>query len=344
MTERLDILYESRAASIASKLALNPLLVTNGEDTELRYSFLGSYFEVLAMLRGLYDGNPDKKAIRTISKLTHEAEEAVELKRFFISNPQTIDASLRKIIPSLRHAALQEPSQYVGRADIEYAKGAIACLLQLYFSIHSSSAQETTERLMSFFGITDAETAPRTLTGLFLKGSFPAMDFSRLIVSRSRFIAYRNLLNCKFDETSFMYTVFEDCADLTIKSTQLSPSMIDSTCDPGNLREAFELVQANRATEKTMIEGEVTRFLHSFFKGDRFVDNKRQFIKFSSKVPGLGPGNFDNMLAAGYFVHTKEKTVGNFYEVASDFQRSVRKFLSDGYPDGKLKRFIASLR
>jgi hypothetical protein len=93
-----------------------------------------------------------------------------------------------------------------------------------------------------------------------------------------------------------------------------------------------------------MIQAEVTRFLHSFFRGDRFVDNKRAHIKFSTKVPGLAPDKFDRLLSVGYFQLTKAKTIGDFYEIAPDFRASVRKFLTDGYPDGKIKRFIAQLR
>lgn len=141
-----------------------------------------------------------------------------------------------------------------------------------------------------------------------------------------------------------MYSTFEDCADLAIKNTQLEPSMIDITCDPGDLREAFVVTQATKAGEKAMIHAEISRFFHSFFRGDRFIENRRQFIKFSNKVPGLAADKFDRLLAAGYFLHTKAKTVADFYEVAPQFRQSVRKFLSDGYPDAQLKRFFAEVR
>lgn len=344
MRERLQILYEARAKSIASKLELNPLLLSKGEDVELRYSFLGSYFEVLLMLRSLMHPSLEKGAIRAFSRLDQDSEEAQELKHFFRANLSDVEKALAAIVPKLREQAISEPSSKITRTDIEHAKGAIASLLHLYFAIHKLSIHDTTEKLLFFFGLSAEDVPQRTLAGLYIKGIFPTLDFSNLIVTQSRFHGYRNLMACRFSGTKFMYSVFEDCADLAITNTQLDPSMIDTTCDLGDLREAFSIAQLSKAEEKAMIHSEVSRFLHSFFRGDRFIDNKRQFIKFSSKVPGLAPDKFDRLLAEGYFLHTKAKTVADFYEVAPDFKPSVRKFLSDGYPDSRLKRFIAEVR
>ncbi len=344
MLERLQILYEGRAKSIASKLELNPLLLSKGEDIELRYTFLGSYFEVLLMLRSFIRTSLENGAIRAFSRLNQESEEAQELKRFFRANLLAVEGALGAIVPKLREQAILEPSSKITRTDIEHARGAIASLLHLYFTTQKLSVQDTTKKLLFFFGLREESTAQQTLAGLYLKGAFPSLDFSNLIITQSRFNGYRNLMACRFGGTKFMYSVFEDCADLMVTNTQLEPSMIDSTCDIGDLREAFAVTQGSKAEEKAMIHSEVSRFLHSFFRGDRFIDNKRQFIKFSSKVPGLAPDRFDRLLAAGYFLHTKAKTVADFYEVSPDFKPSVRKFLSDGYPDSRLKRFIADVR
>lgn len=343
MLERLQILYETRANSIASKLELNPLLVTKGDDIELRYSFLSSYFEVLLMLRGLNQTSLEKSAIRAFSRLDPDSEESQELKRFFRENVTDVERALVAIVPKLRDQAISEPSSKIAKADIEYAKGAVASLLHLYFAIQKKSMQNATEKLLSFFGLHERDTSTYTLTGLHIKGEFPALDFSNLIVTQSRFHGYRNLMACRFNETKFMYSNFEDCADLAIRNTQLEPSMIDITCDLGDLQEAFAITQGAKAEEKVMISSEITRFFHSFFRGDRFIDNRRQFIKFSNKVPGLAAENFDRLLAAGYFLHTKAKTVADFYEIAPEFKPSVRRFLSDGYPDARLKRFIAQV-
>jgi len=76
MRNRLMILYEDRAQSILAKLQLNPLLVSQNDDIELRYSFLSSYFEVLLMLRGLLRCSLEPGTIRSLCRLNPDSEEA----------------------------------------------------------------------------------------------------------------------------------------------------------------------------------------------------------------------------------------------------------------------------
>jgi len=255
-----------------------------------------------------------------------------------------VEEALRSIIPKFRAQAISDDTLKSTTADRENAKGAISSLLFLYFGIQKRSIEITTAKLLSFYGLPEDAISVRTFEGLFVKGVFPPIDFSNLIVTKSRFQGYKNLLACRFKDTKFMYSVFEDCAGLTFSNTELNPSMIDGTCDPGDLRETFVLAKATKAEEKSMIQAEATRFLHSFFRGDRFIDNKMEYIKFSTKVPGLSSEKFDRLLAAEYFHIAKSKTVAVFYEIAPDFKSSVRKFLTDGYTDGRMRKFIAQLQ
>lgn len=343
MQDRLKILYEARAHSILAKLQLNPLLVSIGDDMELRYSFLSSYFEVLLMLSGLLRSSLESGTVRALARLNPDSEEARDLTRYFSENIEDVEAALRSIIPKLRAEAIIE-SQKKKPIDQEYAKSAISSLLHLYFSLRKFSIDITTSKLLSFYGLSGHEESIRTLDGLFIKGELPQIDFKNLIITNSRFQGYKNLLACKFKDTKFMYSIFEECADPMLTNTELDSSMIDGTCDPGDLREVFVLVKATKADEQAMVKKEVARFLNSFFRGDRFVENKRDYIKFSTKIPGLAPDKFDRLIASGFFYLTKAKTVADFYEVATDFKASVRKFLTDGYPDAKIKKFIAQLR
>lgn len=344
MQDRLKILYETRAQSILGKLLLNPLFVVQNGDIELRYSFLGSYFEVLLMLRGLLNSSLEAGYIRALSRLNPESEEARDLKVYFLEHLADVEDAIRSMIPKLRSQALSCESTPSSLIDRETARGAISALLAVYFGMQKLAIDVTTSKLLSFYGVPENTNSLRTLEGLFIRGSFPPLDFSNLIISSSKFQEYKNLWACRFKDTKFMYSVFEDCFDLTCGNTQLDSSMIDGTCDLGDLREAFVMAKATKAEEQAMIYEEVNRFLHSFFRGDRFIDNKREYIKFSNKVSGLAPDKFDRLLAAGYFNLAKEKTVANFYEVAHDFKASVRKFLTDGYPDGRIKKFVTQVR
>lgn len=342
MLDRLRMLYDAKAEGIASKLELNPLLVKKGDDIELRYSFLSSYFEVLLMLRALMGTSLEVSPMRAFARLNPDSEEAQDLKRYFASHLPKVEAALAAMIQKLRDQAGADSSL---KLDNESAKRAMAGLLQIFFSTQKLSIEQTTEKLLSFFGLKGTSDAVRTLTGLHIKGAFPPLDFTNLIVTQSRFLGYRSFMAGRFRNTKFMYSTFEECADLDCTSTELQPSMIDSgTCTYGDLQEAFAVTQATKVGEIAMVNSEVARFLGSFYSGERFGDKRVDFIKYSSKVHGLAADKFARLVAQGYFVLAKSKTIGDFYEVAPTFKSSVRKFLSDGYPDANIRRFIEAVR
>ena len=97
--------------------------------------------------------------------------------------------------------------------------------LHIYFSCGKYSTQDATEKLLRIFGVCERSGAPRLVSGLNIRGKFPVLDFSGLIVTESNFHSYRNLMSCRFGETKFMYSTFVDCADLAVKKTQLLPSL-----------------------------------------------------------------------------------------------------------------------
>ncbi|MGE8364461.1 TIR domain-containing protein [Cupriavidus sp.] len=342
MLERLKMLYDDRAQAISSKLELNPLLVKKGDDIELRYSFLSSYFEVLLMLRALMAASIEASPIRAFARLSPDNEEGQELKRYFLSNCAEVEATLTAFVPKLRDLAGAETSP---KADREGAKRAMAGLLSIFFSVHKLPIGQTTEKLLAMFGLKGTSASTRTLSGLHIKGAFPPLDFSNLIVTQSRFLGYRNLMAGRFRNTKFMYSTFEDCANLDYTNTELEPSMIDSaTCTYGDLQEAFVVTRETQDGEKAMIKTEVEKFLGSFFSGDRFTEKRVDFIKYSNKLPGLAADRFARLVAEGYFFLAKSKKSGDFYEVVNTFRPSVRKYLSDNYPDAKIKRFIEAIK
>jgi hypothetical protein len=344
MLERLQILYETRARSIFSKLSLNPLLLSRNGDLELRYSFLSSYFEVALMLQGILGSSLGKESIRSLAKLSADSEEATELRRYFTNHPQEVEAALKPLIQELRKRAVCTDIVKVPMVERENAKRAIASLLQLIGSAQKRSMNAITEKIFDLYGIPNSASASRTLDGLFIKGDFPALDFTNLVVTNSHFQGYKNLLASRFLKSMFIYSVFEDCGDAGAGNTSLESAMIDSTCDVGDLKDVFALSRASKGDEKAIVQAETTRFLHSFFRGDRFADVKVAHIKFSTKMPGLAPDKFNRLLAEGFIVLSKEKTVASFYEISSAFKPSVRKYLVDGYPDAYMKKFFTFIR
>lgn len=342
MRERIQLLYEVRAQSICAKLQLNPLLIEKNGDVELRYSLLSSYFEVIFMLQAIVRRSVELESVRSLARLSLESEEARELRKFFARNTQKIKGALESLVPSLRDRALSAENSITER---EHAKDAIASLLGIYCSFSDDSVDIATDKVLSIYGVGPSAGTATTLAGLFLRGDFPPFDFSSLIVTKSRFKSYRNFLSSRFDmNTKFMYSTFEGCMVSGVSHPDLVSSMLDSTCDLGDLREALAMSQVAKVDEQALIRSEAMRFLHSFFRGNRFVDNKKEFIKFSTKVQGLSLNRFDRLVAKGYVVLAKEKTVADFYAIAVDFKESVRKLLANGYVDGKMRKFMIDLR
>lgn len=338
MLDRLQLLYDAKAESISSKLELNPLLVKKGHEIELRFSFLSSYFEVLLMLRALMGKSAEKGPIRAFSRLIPDSEEAAELKRYFSKHPENVERALIGMFSELRKQIGTNASE---EGERENARRAMAALLQIYFSIQKRPLEQVTQKLLSLFGLEGSSNAPKTLSGLHIKGEFPALDFTNLIITQSRFLGYRNLMHSRFENTMFMYSTFEDCADPGLMKTELQSSIFDKpTCLLGDLEDALTSSEAAKIATNGMIENEAKKFLDSFDSSGGFTDKRVDFIKYSNKVKGLARDKFPRLVAKGYFVLANSKNSGDFYEVALVFKSSVRSFLKNGYPDAEIKQFI----
>ncbi|MGP1676686.1 MAG: hypothetical protein ACTS6J_05950 [Burkholderiales bacterium] len=201
-----------------------------------------------------------------------------------------------------------------------------------------------TEQLLDIYGLSSTSKANAPLEGLFIKGDFPALDFTEWTVINSRFQSYHRLLSSRFAKSKFLFTGFENCGDPNVTTTTLDQSMIDASCDLGDLRAVLDLTRSGKREEAKMVEEEAKKFLPSSFKGNRFIDNNLEHIRFSSKVPGLANNKFDRIIAHGYVDIKREKKIGAFYEIAESFRPSARHLLTDNYPDATMKRFLAFIR
>jgi hypothetical protein len=342
MQVRLTLLYDNRGASLNAKISLNPLLVQAGGYIELRYSFLASYFEVAHILDGVLRQSLEREFIRSLARLSTESNEFREVRRFFLERRDVLLQSAGSLISKLRPKAdTKDPAQ---QSENEGARRAISSLLNLCAQVAGGSALHITEMVLRMYDVHLSESMSNSIKGLYLRGDFPAMDFSNLTVLDSRFSTYKKLLSCKFQNTKFISCTFDQCFDPSVASSSLEPQYLDSTCDIGDLKEFLTLAHAGKQDEAKLVESEVRKFLHSFFKGDRFTDNNKAHIKFSIRVPGLADNKFDRLIGAGYITVKREKRVDTFYEIADSFRPSVRRLLTDNYPDSCMRKFFAFLR
>ncbi len=343
MLERLTLLYDSRGPGLDAKISLNPLLIQTAESIELRYGFLASYFDVVHLLQGILSQSLEREFLRSLARLNSESNEFRDVKRFFSTRRQELQASAKALVSRLRKEL--EVSQTSKPIDAEQSRRALSSLLNLVAHVFGGSAQHTTDLILQLYDIEAGTPASQaTISGLHLRGDFPAMDFSNLMIVKSRFSGYKNLLSSKFSNTRFMYSVFELCFDSSVHSSTLDPQSLDQSCELGDLREFITLARAGKQDENRLVEAEARKFLHSFFRGDRFTDNRKGLIRFSNKVPGLADNKFDRIIGAGYIGVKREKEVATFYEISESFRPSVRRLLTDNYTDSSMRKFFAFLR
>lgn len=344
--ERLNMFYDNRAEELIQKISINPLFVNNGDYIELKYGFLVSYFEVLFVIDGIITKSKAKEFLRSLAKLGAETQEFKDIKRFFVKNLEVFEKSLVNFIPELREMALVIGSGGAGAHEREWAKNSIAVLIGLLVSVKHLSGDKLMDSIFHVYGVDCSKQSKerKLLRGLYISGDFPPLNFDGLTVSESRFKGYKNFLNSKFGDTSFIYTVFDGCGNVNIKSTLFNEPMVDETCEIGDLSYIFGLLTENSAREEKMIEDEARRFLGSFFRGDRFRDNNRIHIRTSNKVSGLSFERMNSIISAGYIRVSAEKNVDTFYEVAGHFQPSVRRFLDNNYLDSFMNEFLSLVK
>lgn len=342
MRERLELLYDTRGISLYSKISLSPLLIQNNVDIELRYSFLSSYFEVIYLLDGIVNKSIDKGLVRSLSRLAQDGTEFSALRSYFLERQDTFYTSLKELIHNLKKVALSNaPKKTVEK---EAARKAIATLLNLYSGMRNNSMSSITQQLLELYGQPTSSAASVTIDGLFISGGFPALDFTNLTITNSKFLNYGRFLSSKFSNTKFLYTNFEGCGYNGIKNTALDESMIDKSCDLGDLRNILDLSKSGKQEEARMIEVEAKKFLHSFFKGDRFIDNNCIHIRFSNKVSGIARSGINRLITNDYLQVKQKKEVDTFYEIVESFRPSVRRLLADNYIDVKMRAFLLFVR
>jgi hypothetical protein len=345
LLHRLRLLYDERSTSVFSKLALNPLLLRRPDEFELRYSFLQSYFEVLFILDGILEEGIQPELIKCLARLgSFESPAFREVKKYFLGRRDEFHERLKSIIPKLRDIALS-PSTDENKAAREMAKKAIAALLGLYGAVRDVAGEKLSPYIWDVLGCASLSGSQRTVRGLFLRGDFPALDFSNCLVTNSRLQNYQRLLHSKFDNTNFMYTVFQGCGNGGEGATTLERDMFDPTCDVGDLVELLTYrALDNRPDERRLLESEAKKFLGSFFKGGRFETARLSHIKFSNRIAGLTAQRLDFLVVNNRIHGVDSRRDEPEYEIAETFRKSVRKYLADNYADAEMRSFLRSIR
>ena len=342
--ERLKLLYDERGMDLFQKLSLNPLLSKQGDVLKLCYGFLGDYFPVLFLIESFIQRSGTQEFDRCLARLNApESTEFKEVLRYFSTRQEEFHGHAKAAIANLRKQSLGE--DHISTQLREEARRATSAVLRLYAAVRGLTGSRLTEQLLDLFdAASDDERGRSTVIGLCVYGDFPPIDFSNVTVMQGRFVGYTKFVTCKFNNARFLYCKFDRCRSSETAGDSFSSALFDASCDLGDLTQTLQMVNVGKEAENAMVEAEVKKFLHCFFKGNHFVDTKTAHMKFSSRLSGLSLDKFDRLIKKGYLEVTVEKHDETYYEISNVLKQSVYRLLVNNYVDGNIRRFIAFVR
>jgi hypothetical protein len=343
INDRLELLYEDRAPELSLKVLRNPLLCEEQDYVYFRYGFLVSYFETLLLITGITRRSLEAEFIKVLARMMPDSMEIKDVGRYFSTKHSELTESssylILKLCDQIRNSEKSSNARH-DKIQIKRLKQAISSLVRLCFYVKGGNPKHNRELILSLYSISHGAD-PASIKSLYIFGDLPPIDFSGLTIVGSLFDRFTKFLSCKFEGTKFISCSFSSCFDPSIPvPSSLSRASFDQSCDTGDLRDALAIASSTNKSDRSATEREARAFLNSFFKGDRFTDKSKQYIKFSTIVPGLSSKRFDKLVASGYISIKVEKTVGTFYVVSEHLLRSARRFLVDNLVDKKMLDFF----
>lgn len=343
--ERLRLLYDERADDLLAKLALNPLFIPRERALALRYGCLADYFPVLFLIDSFVRASGDREFLKALSGLnTLESSTFKDLVRFFSRNGRDFKATAKAILAKLLPHATSSDESSTRIVSREEARRGVSAVLRLSARISNAFGRPLMQQILELYDCQEDNSQRHTLSGVYIYGDFPQMDFSNLTVSNSRFSGYTSFAQCKFANTRFMYTVFERCGGERKANRSLSTVAFDRSCDLGDLVQTLQQISTSRNTDEALIEAEVKKFFRAFLHGGRLVDIGQSQMKFSARLAKLSEGDVDRLVVRGY-LQVKDKSLDERrYVIGPSLKDSVHRLLASNYVGRIMQEFIEFVR
>ncbi|HFT9905612.1 TPA: TIR domain-containing protein [Escherichia coli] len=335
----IGVLYENQQKELTDCILKNPLLnVVSDSFTTYKYEFLHSYFNSLSIMEFLTKNDNVENTINLLSKSSKDTPEHKDIYKFLYNKGD----ALQILTPSL-NKAIKMSLEYEKQDKIKYerAVAAIENIIYLISMFTNGKKDEFTGIIKKIYNSNQNDK----ITGLYIKGDLPPINLTGMAISHSKFKHYKRFLKSDFENSKFTYTQFINCHNENIKNTSFLAADIDrNTCDIGDLDYTFNMLTKIQDAAEEQVSEELAKFLSSFYKGSSFVENKKIYIKFSNRLPGLKSGAFNKLLSHGLISVKAEKEVDTFYIISENYRKSVRRFLNDGYKDAKIKDLIEFIK
>lgn len=337
--EDVGLLYDEKVDLIVRCIKINSLLSLSGSYISVKNDFTVTYLKTLYFINTLVPGPISRDDVALFSKLRYDSNEFNDLKSYLIK--ENIDISL--LFPPSLNFLKAEINKATSKPYRSQLINSIENLFHLaLLASKKFDKDNATKYFKDFFG---SDSASNTIENCYIKGDIPPLDFSFLIITKSKFTNYPKFLNGKFDNANFMYTEFDKCNNVDIRNENFLLAKFDrKTCKLGDLEDAINSISESIEKENELIEDECRKFFSSFRKGIYFRDNNRQHIKFSNVVSGLSKRNFDSLIKEKYIEISSEKEVDVFYKIAAHFEDSVKELMTNSLIDDLMGKFIIHVR
>lgn len=327
----IELMVEKSPKNIIEALIKNPLLKSKGNDSYvLKYDFLKSYFNTLALFKFFSTGNINNDFIKLLSNLNKDSNEFKDILLFFKKK-----GDVTKILKSINSQAIEK---YKKSEDKE--KNKISKFIEKNISLVSDSKKNSPEDFnLVLREIYDINTENIFFQYLFINDDIHPINFQNLKVVNCSFKNYPKFLKSNFTNSGFSHSTFENCHNDKFPNSNFLEARIDrSTCDIGDLEISYNIFSKKSEENETFTYEELHKFLSSFYRGGAFRDNNKVHIRFSKHIRGLTTNNFDRLINESIITVSAKKEVDIFYAISDDLKSSVRKFLNDGTQDRKIKK------
>jgi hypothetical protein len=318
---------------IYNKILLNPLLKVDVDNdfVYFKYDFLVNYFHVLYLIDYLSKSNIltlEQDAIKIIAKF-YDGQHTIlnELVKYFSNDKVTCINSIKQIIKLASKKIITTDNSTL----FKYTISSLMYLSQQMYGLNLSRDKRI-EILKDIY-------ENKKINHFYIWGEFYSLDFADLEIWSSEFHNYTLFKKCKFNNTKFFYTLFDNIK-IDVKCNIKRENFDIKTCTLGDIESYLDRLENNNNKTKKNIEECFSIFIRNFFNGINFESKLDCNITIPRRINKKN--NLINMLLAKDFL-IKEPKLKKFYAIHSDYHRSIKNFISNGTIDSKLNQVLLLL-
>jgi hypothetical protein len=320
ISDDLKMMYDEddKYSLILNSILINPLITRKSDDIQLKYDFTLEYFNYIYIVDVIENGRIEAEAFQLLAKTNIQSSAFSDVKSYYNDSEDFLSKALRLVGKGgAGELCKRENASYYAACEL---------LFYLYYRLNKTVSMEGFTKLFNdFYNLGELNN----INGSYVKGEFPPLDFSNMVISNSRFRNYPNFLKSKFSNSSFMYTKFIECDNSLVKTSGVGEADIDSdSCEMGDLKEAIERFDSVDSVNSELIIDECKKFIGSFTNGQTYKDKKKDYIRFSTKVDMLSKKSFSKIIKKGYIAVGNIKESETYYEISQNYRDSFRKFYS----------------